>query len=133
MILTFSRDLFVEKIKNRTKYHTIRQDKNNRWQPGKKIHFWRGNPRNVKLNPYGFGTGICRDVQSIEIYPAKNMVKIAALDDKENHVIYTDTEDLNALAVNDGFSDWQQMKAFFTEDFKGKLIYFVYEPGKEIN
>lgn len=122
MILTFSRDTFVAAIKDGTKKHTIRKDRGNRWKPGANIHFWRNNPRNVKLNPYQFGTGKCIDVANIEIYPATDRVKISQ--DGRKYETLADMDSLNALAVNDGFRDWQEMKQWFTEDFTGKMIFW---------
>jgi hypothetical protein len=48
MLLTFTNPKFEKLIKERIKIHTIRADKRNRWQVGTKIHFWRGNPRNIR-------------------------------------------------------------------------------------
>ena len=67
MILTFSSPDFVEAITAGTKIHTIRLDKTLRWKAGNKIQFWKGNPRNVKSNPYQFGTGICTKVRIIQL------------------------------------------------------------------
>ncbi|HOG36775.1 MAG TPA: ASCH domain-containing protein [Paludibacteraceae bacterium] len=133
MILTFSRDEFVEKIKNGTKTHTIREDKGNRWKVGKTIHFWRGNPRNVKNNPYQFGTGKVADYAFIEIYPKINEVIISYISDTNGvfFMILNTPSELNILAESDGFEDWEDMKTFFREDFKGKLIFWYdFKPTK---
>lgn len=121
MILTFSRDEFVEKIKNGTKIHTIREDKGNRWKVGRTIQFWRGNPRNVKNNPYQFGTGKVAKTKLIKIYPKKKLVKIY---DSWCFYIFETQSELDLLAKNDGFENWKDMKTFFKEDFKGKLIFW---------
>lgn len=57
MLLTFSKPQFKNLILDGTKIHTIRLDKTNRWKKGMKIHFWMGNPRNVKNNPHQFEIG----------------------------------------------------------------------------
>lgn len=49
---------FVDKIMWGPKAHTFRIG--NRWKPGDKIHFWSGNPRNVKQNPYAFNPSVDR-------------------------------------------------------------------------
>lgn len=41
MILSF-KEQFIPKILDGTKIHTIREDKKNRWEAGKKIHFATG-------------------------------------------------------------------------------------------
>jgi len=122
MLLTFSKPNFDELIKANIKQHTIRVDKNNRWQAGKAIQFWFNNPRNVraKVKPYQFGIGICSQVEKIEINLQRDTVLIGS------RTINT-TSELNTLAVKDGFADWHQMKAFFdnkTGMFYGKIIYW---------
>jgi len=122
MLLTFSRKEFETLIKQGVKIHTIRQDKHNRWKPGRKIHFWLGNPRNVKKHPYQFGEGKCTDVAFIEIFPKKNMVRISY--DGVNYGTFCKIQELNELAVDDGFTNWEHMKEWFSEDFKGKMIFW---------
>lgn len=120
MILSFSRDSFEGAIKARTKIHTIRRDEHNRWKTGMSIQFWRGNPRNVKSNPYQFGTGVVNRIGFIEIYPTKNLIRLSYAG--VNYLPVSDIRALNQLARNDGFRDWEEMKEWFTEDFTGKLI-----------
>ena len=84
------------------------------------IQFWRGNPRNVKSNPYQFGTGVVEKVLLIEIFPNKDMVRLSF--DRNIFATITSAHKLNQLAVNDGFKDWEEMKEWFTEDFTGKLV-----------
>lgn len=61
MLLTFCKDEFKDGIIVGTKQQTIRADKSKRWKVGQTIHFWRGNPRNIRKgklnNPHPFGTG----------------------------------------------------------------------------
>ena len=118
MILTFSKQQFVDRIISGVKIHTIREDKTDRWKEGTKIHFWKGNPRNVKLKPYPFGESICTKVVDIRI-------------DLWRDSVYADDHFLNLkeLAVNDGFNNWVEMKSWFRQQgfeffFEGKLIYF---------
>ena len=129
MILTFSRDSFVESIINGTKKHTIRDDKPNRWKVGRKIHFWLGNPRNTrrKTKPYQFGIGECSRVETIRM-------DFAVPEDWQNDIVYIgddiilkSDDELNALAENDGFDNWFQMKNWFDNEDKqyfGKLIFW---------
>ena len=118
MLLTFSKDQFVEKILTGDKIHSIREDKNNRWKIGMKIHFWRGNPRNVKSNPYEFATSVVKDIQRIEIEPSINWVSLTG-----GYSCFG-PDGLEIIAKNDGFSSWAEMKKFFPEPFVGKLIWW---------
>ncbi|GIV35420.1 MAG: hypothetical protein KatS3mg031_2955 [Chitinophagales bacterium] len=34
------------------------------------------------------------------------------------------TRELNNIAVNDGFENWEEMKEFFKKDFFGKVIFW---------
>jgi len=129
MLLTFSKTEFRTLIKKGVKMHTIRDDKHNRWKVGTKIHFWLGNPRNTrsKNKPYQFGVGEVSRVETIRM-------DFACAEDWQQDVVYigediklkTD-EELNALAVNDGFDNWFQMKRFFVNDggqYFGKIIFW---------
>jgi hypothetical protein len=119
MLLTFSKPKFVQLIKEGVKIHTIREDKHNRWKIGSKIHFWLGNPRNIrsKSKPYNFGIGEVYKIQNIEIYPKIDCVVI---DNAEFNIKWF----LDALAFNDGFDSWEEMKEFFKSDFKGKILFW---------
>lgn len=119
MLLTFTKPKFEGLIKENIKQHTIRADKNNRWKVGNSIQFWNGNPRNVhaKNKPHQFGTGVCSRIEPIAIYPNENKI-ILVLEE------ITNTECLNAIAINDGFESWVEMKTFFKEDFVGKMIFW---------
>jgi len=117
MLLTFSKTQFEPLIKKGIKIHSIRADKHNRWQPGMSIQFWMGNPRNVKNNPYQFGTGYVSMVRNIEIFPNLNIIGFIGCK-------MSDEKRLNFIAKSDGFKDWDEMKEFFKEDFTGKLIYW---------
>ena len=118
MILTF-KPQFVEPIKNGTKIHTIREDKKGRWKPGTKIHFWNGNPRNVKAKPHQFQSGICTDVESITLdFKNDNVFFVGGI------AIIKDIDKLDKFAKNDGFENWNLMKDWFFENYEGKKIFF---------
>lgn len=128
MILTFNPQ-FVEPIKAGTKIHTIRTDIKGRWKPGMKIHFWVGNPRNVKKNPYQFQSGICTDVKEIIIDFNNNDILLIGI--KINGcTLIEGIRKLDEFAQNDGFENWGKLKEWFNSQiprikfFKGKLIYF---------
>lgn len=129
MLLTFTKPKFKDLIKQGVKQHTIREDKHNRWKVGNSIQFWMGNPRNVhaKNKPHQFATGVCSRVETIRMY-------FALPEDWQEDVVYigediklSKPEELNALAVNDGFENWGQMKFWFDNSdrqFIGKIIFW---------
>ena len=138
MILTFSKQEFVDRIIEGTKIHTLREDKTNRWKTGMKIHFWKGNPRNTKSNPHQFGEGVCTDVRFIEIDFEKDSIYILNRLDFENFkdgevpnaIFIFDFKERNEFAQNDGFKNWNSLKEWFQRGkyyspvFYGKIIYF---------
>jgi hypothetical protein len=118
MVLSF-RKIFVEKILNGSKIHTIRLDPHDRWKSGKKIHFATG----VRTPEYKqFWEGKCISVQRIEIkyYPRLPFPEIY-IDDKE--IDYYSTGIL--LFQNDGFSTQRTFLEWFNQDFKGKIIHWT--------
>lgn len=129
MLLTFTKTQFKDLIKQGIKQHTIRADKHNRWKVGNKIHFWIGNPRNTrgKNKPYQFGEGICSRVETIKMtFSIPEDWQIDEVKIGEDIILKTDDE-LNALAVNDGFENWSQMKLWFDNEdkmFAGKIIFW---------
>lgn len=133
MLLTFSKDMFVDQIKAGTKIHTIRVDKSDRWRPGRSIQFWRGNPRNVKSFPYQFMVGECKSVQAIHIFrqrirdennPSGVTVKIYS----QNGWIELKNEEIEELAKNDGLTI-HQLREWFVPwqepTFTGKIIHWT--------
>lgn len=118
MLLTFSKESFVQQIIEGRKIHTIREDKHERWKVGMKIHFWKGNPRNIKSNPYSFAEGVVTKIVSIKIdhrqLPPVIFVNGGALVPEEKEL----------LARRDGFSGLKSFFTWFNSDFKGKIIYW---------
>lgn len=129
MLLTFSKTEFRTLIRNGVKVHTIRDDKHNRWKVGTKIHFWLGNPRNTrgKAKPYQFGVGEVSRIERIRM-------DFSYGEDWQRDVVYigeeirlNKNEELNDLAINDGFENWEQMKQWFLNDdgqYFGKIIFW---------
>jgi hypothetical protein len=119
MIISFSKDQFVERIASGQKIHTVRSDQHNRWKPGMKMHMWRGNPRNTSANPYHFANAVVKTVARINI-------SLTDLDGVFNYItidgkLLNDVQ-MEAFAKSDGFDDLKQMAEFFPEPFWGKLI-----------
>lgn len=126
MILSFSRDIFVERILSGVKKHTIRTDSHNRWKTGMSIQFWRGNPRNTrgKNKPYQFAVGNVECMSPIKILPSMDSIILDMPTDLGFIPITLRGADLESLARKDGFESWAEMKEFFEEDFNGKLIWW---------
>jgi len=124
MILTFSKDRFVFLYKAGKKIHTIREDKTNRWKSGRKIHLWRGNPRNVSKQPYSFGEETCISTQEIFIHcdfgPSAGLYRFVIIDGRQ-----LSGDELEQLAINDGFASARQFFKWFKSDFSGKIIHWT--------
>ena len=123
MICTYSQRRFEQRIISGIKRTTIRRDETNRWKPGRIMHCWMHNPRNVSKNPYCFAVGRVRYTEDIQILPEANTVIIASTV-TGSKLYFGSTDTLNEIAVLDGFDDWEDMKAFFKTDFTGKRIHF---------
>ena len=129
MLLTFTKPQFKDLIKQGIKQHTIREDKHNRWKVGMKIHFWLGNPRNVhaKNKPHQFGNGICSRVETVRIeFKDLHPLEIHDIVRIGPYVLET-SQELDALAKNDGFNNWSEMREWFDNDsrqFIGKIIFW---------
>lgn len=121
MILTYSRDEFVEGIKSGTKIHTIREDHKLRWKEGMSIQHWRGNPRNVRLNPYQFDSGTCKGIELVGILSLPNGRRSVAINGK-----IISQEMIELLAINDGFKTVHEFWAWFGHGyFVGRIIHFT--------
>lgn len=126
MILNFSEQIkingefkktnFVKKIIEGTKIHTIREDANNRWMPGKIIHFSTGaRTKNYKC----FKTDICLSVQPIYI----NKYLEIWID----NLTLLSEEEVEQLAINDGFDNVEGFWSWFKNNlpFSGNLIHWT--------
>ena len=133
MILGFQKQ-FKPLILDGSKIHTIRADKNNRWKPGRKIHFAIG----VRTKYYEqFHEGICKSVQGIRIVNHGNFIFVRVGDDEKH--IHSDCIDFNKdkrhdihlienITQNDGLS-YIEFKTWFTpklhDVFEGKIIHWT--------
>jgi tRNA G37 N-methylase TrmD len=130
MILSFSLDSFVEKIKSGAKIHTIRRNVGERWKVGNKIHFWKDNPRHIAKNPYCFGTGKVIRVNPIAIRyfrQPENSYSYARgnkfVEVTMNGAKLTRME-CEELAQNDGFGSFEEFLDWFDSDFNGSIIFW---------
>lgn len=107
------------------KLHTIRLDPHDRWKAGMKIH-----PviNNRTKNRFQFAPVIeCVSVQSIEITKSKLLeygyaakIPLVYIDD-----VLLESDDLEKLAINDGFPTLKAFFDFFNRDFTGKIIHWT--------
>jgi hypothetical protein len=121
MNLSFNKR-FKEKILAGTKIHTIREDKHNRWDAGKTIHFVTG-LRTSRQDCFALWQ--CTSVQKIEI-------KYNPDKDKKHYfpIIHIDGLEITSLelfnlAKNDGFKNERDFLTWFDKDFTGKLIHWT--------
>lgn len=116
------------------KLHTIRIDQNDRWRPEMDIHFVINGRTKDRFQ---FAPVVkCVSVQEIEFYwwkPEHPELYPNPYDDKlgdrycdlyvDNRVL--NIEEVESLALNDGFETVEDFFRYFNEDFKGKLIHWT--------
>lgn len=118
-----------------TKLHTIRRDSKNRWKAGNDIHFVINNRT---PNRFQFAPVVkCVSTQKVEIKYEISSVgtkKAKVLIDGvvEGGVSFYPNGKLRTvwglsddLAYNDGFDCVEDFFAYFSEDFKGKIIHWT--------
>lgn len=110
----------------KSKLHTIREDKKNRWKSGLKIDFFINcrQPNMFRFAP----TLQVLNVQKIEINWFKSI--------EEKRFWYKDTtisidnrylsaSEVKDLALNDGFDSVEEFFNYFDNNFKGKIIHWT--------
>ena len=120
MILGF-KPQFKKPILQGSKKHTIRIDKNDRWKPGMKIHFATG----VRTRLYHqFYECFCKSVQNIQIVHLRYSLLVNKtlifIDDRQ-----LSFDEIELLAINDGFEDVSDFLNWFNENFEGKIIHWT--------
>lgn len=117
MILGFKKQ-FVDKIKQGTKIHSIREDKNRRWRKGMKIHFATG----VRTKSYNqFWESWCRGCQDIWINPYERKVYI----DLGLGPLLLSEKKTTQLIKNDGFDNENEFWEWFSKPFVGRIIHWT--------
>lgn len=102
------------------KLHTIRADRNNRWAPGKNIHFVVNNrtPKRFQFVPFLVPVVSIQEIEIDNLFYDKFSVTI---DNTE-----LNKEQIETLAINDGFSCVEDFWNFFSGDvFIGKIIHWT--------
>lgn len=112
-------DLFIY-----AKYHTIRKDSNNRWKEGNNIHFVINNRTKDRFQ---FAPVIpCITTQRIDI----NYSALSGLFPKFRPFVHIDDRvlddnEIEQLAINDGFDSVDDFFCYFNTDFSGKIIHWT--------
>jgi len=108
----------TEKIK----IHTIRQDKNNCWYIGQKIHFkeWEEKPYRSKTNQFAPILKVT-NIETIQIKWNKKTKQVFVY---INNQLISD-EEIIELSKNDGFDNVIDFLEYFSEDFRGKIIHWT--------
>jgi len=121
VILGF-KPIFVPKILEGSKIHTIRRDLPDRWKVGNKIHFATG----IRTKNYNqFHLGECLGTQKIEIiYTNFEVINFDCpmITIDGNVIPETFHRD---LARNDGFNNELEFYRWFDQDFMGKIIHWT--------
>lgn len=145
MILNFTKHFpwgaatkFEDKIDDRKKIHSIRQDNGNRWKPGMIIHLCTG----ARTKNYDcFNEQQCESVQSIEIqeipvaqsdycYIYRDYIGKEKKEVNKTFRVLIDGKalckvDIAILAANDGFDTTHDFFKWFNKPFKGKIIHWT--------
>lgn len=126
MILGF-KEQFVQKIIDGSKIHTIREDKHDRWKPGRRIDFATG-VRTKKYNQ--FTGGVCISIQSFWFLSPAIEYSDDSICEFGPHIYIdgmwiVDFKKLIRLAKNDGFDSVRDFKKFFPVGFMGKIIHWT--------
>lgn len=121
MLMTFSRERYMERILAGVKVHTIREDKGHRWRVGMTAHMWMHNPRNKSMNPFQFATAEVSDIAQIWITKSGS-------EGKTSWGVFVNGQKLHSaqidkLAKADGFDSGWEFLDWFGE-FTGRLIYW---------
>lgn len=112
-----------KKGKSTPKLHTIRADKANRWKAGNKIHFVINNRTKNRMQ---FAPVVeCKSVQGIHIDPELRVILF-------DHYVFglqsfrsIGNDDIERLAINDGFESVEDFWAYFDKPFEGKIIHWT--------
>lgn len=125
MILAFKKQ-FVPKIIDRTKIHTIREDKKNRWKIGMKVHMSTG----VRTSNYNcFAES---EVYKIDTIRFKwFVISPFGIELGKGVNVYINDKDvtnrkdiIDRLVKNDGFASRKEFFEWFNTDFSGKIIHW---------
>lgn len=119
MILGF-KERSKQPILDGTKIHSIREDKHDRWKAGRKIHGATG----VRTKNYNcFFEDVCKSIQKIEIQ--HTVILGTRLSRITIDGVLQSTEQIEKLAINDGFKNRDDFFKWFDKDYTGKIIHWT--------
>lgn len=124
MIISFSPQ-FVPKILDGTKIHTLREDKANRWQAGRKMHMYTG--RYTAKDRQFIKEDTCKSTQYVNVQPDCNWIEIGYMSDEWGFMIdrVLIGKELREFARNDGFDSLESFWQWFTATQTLKLIHWT--------
>ena len=104
---------------HKTKIHTLRKDKGNRWKKGVKIHFtlWNRTPRQTC-----FGVRPCTGTQRVVIVPE---AKEITLIDRAEKFGMRQITDIEQFAKNDGFDTVEEFWEYFDKPEAYTIIHWT--------
>lgn len=102
------------------KLHTIRRDLSDRWKPGNTIRAVTGS-RSPKRNQFA-PVFNCISTQRIEIRPE---AKVVLIESEDLILQELNSMQIQALAICDGFPDYDTFWEYFSSDFEGKIIHWT--------
>ena len=113
------KNIFNEKAK----LHTIREDKKNRWKPGTDIHFIINNrtPQRYQFAPILK----CVSTQKFEIFWQDLDLYPLAIPQVYVDGVWLIGQQLQNLAINDGFNCLDDFFLYFNKNFTGKIIHWT--------
>ena len=112
----------MQYVENKSKIHTIREDKPDRWKAGNKIHFLINQRTKDRF-------------QFAPVIPVISVQKIEIKTELDNNqdkklTVLVDNKKLNdtqliSLALNDGFDSLFKFLMYFKNGFTGKIIHWT--------
>lgn len=119
MIISF-KPQFVPKILAGTKIHTLREDKTNRWQAGRKMHMYTG--RYTATDRQFIKAAECVSVQQVLLFPENRWIGVH---NKAGVMQYLTKFEIEEFARNDGFDTLEAFWQWFTTTQTLKLIHWT--------
>ena len=124
--VAISKVKFDNSIDHSPKIHTIRKDDKNRWKPGIMIDFFI-NARHKDMFRFAPRIPVV-STQKIRIIHLKDTLLGVVLSHKMYVLIdgkRLSDDEIDKLAINDGFKDGWAFFEYFNEDFEGKIIHWT--------
>ncbi len=118
MVLSFNPQ-FILPILQKSKIHSIREDRCNRWKPGIKIQIATGQ-RTKEYKQHD--EQVCVSTQKIDIRHLDHPIRCATvtIDGRSLNNV-----EIKQLAINDGFESIAAFYYWFKNDYTGKIIHWT--------